>query len=127
MAGLRAPVANTDTTRLGIPSIRVDGNDVLAVFAAMRSALDRARNGGGPTFIEAVTYRMGPHTTADDPTRYRDPAELELWAGRDPLRRVEALLREMGAFTPEFEHLIQQAESVMSNGRSARVREPRRS
>ncbi|MCU1575351.1 MAG: pyruvate dehydrogenase (acetyl-transferring) component, alpha subunit, partial [Leifsonia sp.] len=53
----------------GIPSIRVDGNDVLAVMAVMRLALDRARVGGGPTFIEAVTYRMGPHTTADDPTR----------------------------------------------------------
>ena len=52
---------------------------------------------------------MGPHTTADDPTRYRDPAELELWAGRDPIRRVEALLREMGAFTPEFEQQVADA------------------
>lgn len=108
--GLQAHRAISDRAPgFGIPSIRVDGNDVLAVFAAMRSALDRARNGGGPTFIEAVTYRMGPHTTADDPTRYRDPAELELWAGRDPLRRVEALLREMGAFTPEFEQQVADA------------------
>ena len=60
----------------GIPSLRVDGNDVLAVMAATRVALDRARRGGGPTFIEAVSYRMGPHTTADDPTRYRDANEL---------------------------------------------------
>jgi 2-oxoisovalerate dehydrogenase E1 component alpha subunit len=61
----------------GIPSMRVDGNDVLAVMAATRIALDRARNGGGPTLIEAVTYRMGPHTTADDPTRYRQQSELD--------------------------------------------------
>lgn len=61
----------------GIPSIRVDGNDVLAVMATTRSALDRAYTGGGPTFIEAVTYRMGPHTTSDDPTKYRSSDELE--------------------------------------------------
>nr|WP_223360925.1 pyruvate dehydrogenase (acetyl-transferring) E1 component subunit alpha [Leifsonia sp. ZF2019] len=80
----------------GVPSIRVDGNDVLAVLAASRAALDRARSGGGPTFIEAVTYRMGPHTTADDPTRYRDPAELDEWRGRDPIARVEAHLDGLG-------------------------------
>ncbi|MFF2052362.1 pyruvate dehydrogenase (acetyl-transferring) E1 component subunit alpha [Leifsonia sp. NPDC058194] len=80
----------------GVPSIRVDGNDVLAVLAASRAALDRARSGGGPTFIEAVTYRMGPHTTADDPTRYRDPAELDEWRGRDPIARVEAHLDAQG-------------------------------
>ena len=76
----------------GIPSLRVDGNDVLAVMAATRIALDRARSGGGPTFIEAVTYRIGPHTTADDPTRYRDPAELEAWKTKDPLLRLRRLL-----------------------------------
>lgn len=85
----------------GIPSIRVDGNDVLAVLAVTRAALDRARNGGGPTFIEAVTYRMGPHTTADDPTRYRDPAELEKWKAKDPISRVEAYLAAAGILTPE--------------------------
>jgi pyruvate dehydrogenase E1 component alpha subunit len=87
----------------GIPSIRVDGNDVLAVMAAMRIALDRARAGGGPTFIEAVTYRMGPHTTADDPTRYRDPAELEEWRAKDPILRLERLLESEGLFTPELQ------------------------
>jgi len=81
----------------GIPSLRVDGNDVLAVLAATRQAVARAAEGGGPTFIEAVTYRMGPHTTADDPTRYQDPAVLESWRARDPLARVEAHLRELGA------------------------------
>ena len=79
----------------GIPSMRVDGNDVLAVLAAPRAAVERAADGGGPTFIEAVTYRMGPHTTADDPTRYRDDAELEAWKARDPLTRVEAHLRTL--------------------------------
>jgi len=87
----------------GIPSLRVDGNDVLAVMAATRVALDRARTGGGPTFIEAVTYRMGPHTTADDPTRYRDSTDLAAWAARDPILRLRRLLEAEGLFTPEFQ------------------------
>jgi 2-oxoisovalerate dehydrogenase E1 component alpha subunit len=86
----------------GIPSIRVDGNDVLACLAATRWALDRARTGAGPAFIEAVTYRMGPHTTSDDPTRYRDAAELAFWEQRDPLARVEAHLRSIGEFDDAF-------------------------
>lgn len=80
----------------GIPHLRVDGNDVLAVLAATRIALDRARQGGGPSFIEAVTYRMGPHTTADDPTRYRDANELEDWAAKDPIVRLERHLASRG-------------------------------
>lgn len=80
----------------GMPGIRVDGNDVLAVLAATRIALDRARRGKGPTLIEAVTYRMGPHTTADDPKRYRTDDELADWRARDPLARVLALLGAMG-------------------------------
>jgi 2-oxoisovalerate dehydrogenase E1 component alpha subunit len=83
-------------TGFGIPSLRVDGNDVLAVAAATAVALERARAGEGPTFIEAVTYRMGPHTTADDPTRYRDAAELEEWRGRDPISRLAEHLRAQG-------------------------------
>nr|WP_235830581.1 pyruvate dehydrogenase (acetyl-transferring) E1 component subunit alpha [Arthrobacter cheniae] len=86
----------------GIPSVRVDGNDVLACLAVMREALARARSGGGPTFIEAVTYRMGPHTTADDPTRYRDANELEDWAERDPLARIAALLDSLGLLEADF-------------------------
>nr|WP_246165537.1 pyruvate dehydrogenase (acetyl-transferring) E1 component subunit alpha [Arthrobacter yangruifuii] len=97
----QVPIANR-APGFGIPSIRVDGNDVLAVMAATREALDRARSGNGPTFIEAVTYRMGPHTTADDPTRYRDSAELERWRVKDPLSRLQALLDAMGLFTEEF-------------------------
>ncbi|MBA8846686.1 pyruvate dehydrogenase E1 component alpha subunit [Yonghaparkia alkaliphila] len=83
----------------GIPSIRVDGNDVLAVLAATRRALERAHRGDGPTFIEAVTYRMGPHTTSDDPSRYVDPLQREEWAAKDPIARVEAHLRESGILT----------------------------
>lgn len=82
----------------GIPSVRVDGNDVLACLGAMRWALAHARAGKGPAYIEAVTYRMGPHTTADDPTRYRDEAELDQWRQRDPIARLESYLREQGLF-----------------------------
>lgn len=86
----------------GIPSVRVDGNDVLGCMAVTREALDRARSGGGPSFIEAVTYRMGPHTTADDPTRYRDPNELEDWKGRDPIDRLAKLLEAEGLLAGDF-------------------------
>jgi pyruvate dehydrogenase E1 component subunit alpha len=71
----------------GMPGVRVDGNDVLAVVQVTREAVDRARSGGGPTFIEAVTFRMGPHSSSDDPTRYRAAAEVEEWSRRDPLAR----------------------------------------
>jgi 2-oxoisovalerate dehydrogenase E1 component alpha subunit len=81
----------------GMPGIRVDGNDVLAMLAVTRWALDRARRGEGPALIEAVTYRMGPHTTADDPKRYRTDDDLAHWRERDPITRVHALLAASGA------------------------------
>ncbi|WP_278236185.1 pyruvate dehydrogenase (acetyl-transferring) E1 component subunit alpha [Isoptericola sp. AK164] len=77
----------------GVPSVRVDGNDVLACYAVMAEALERAHAGHGPTFVEAYTYRMGAHTTSDDPTRYRERAEEEYWRQRDPIDRLAALLR----------------------------------
>jgi pyruvate dehydrogenase E1 component alpha subunit len=80
----------------GMPSVVVDGNDVLAVAVVTARALERARAGDGPSFIEAVTYRMGPHTTADDPTRYREEAELVTWRGRDPVARLRAHLEGVG-------------------------------
>ena len=100
--GLQAaqPIADR-APGFGIPSVRVDGNDLLAVMAVTRSALQRARSGGGATFIEAVTYRMGPHTTSDDPTRYVDPLQHEEWAAKDPLARVEAYLRSEGVLDDE--------------------------
>ncbi len=76
----------------GMPGIQVDGNDVLAVYAAASEAVDRARAGEGPTLIECVTYRMGVHTTADDPKRYRSEEEVEAWRKKDPLVRFEAYL-----------------------------------
>ena len=97
----RFPIAGR-APGFGIPSMRVDGNDVLACLAATRWAADHARSGNGPAFIEAVTYRMGPHTTSDDPSRYRDGDELERWRARDPLARVETLLRERGEFSDGF-------------------------
>ncbi len=81
----------------GIPSVRVDGNDVLASYAVSRVALDEARAGGGPRAIEAVTYRLGAHTTSDDPTKYRGDDEELAWAGRDPIVRMRAFLENRGA------------------------------
>ena len=86
----------------GFPGIRVDGNDVLAVYAVMQSALKRARSGEGPTLVEAYTYRMGAHTTSDDATRYRHSEEVEHWKLKDPLARVEAYLRRRGAVDESF-------------------------
>jgi len=76
----------------GMPGVRVDGNDVLAVVQVMRQAVERARAGGGPTFIEALSFRMGPHSSSDDPTRYRSPAEVDEWARKDPLARFRNFL-----------------------------------
>jgi 2-oxoisovalerate dehydrogenase E1 component alpha subunit len=80
----------------GFPGIRVDGNDVLAVLAVTRAALQNAREGSGPTLVEAYTYRMGAHTTSDDPTRYRLTDELESWKLKDPIERVKAYLVRTG-------------------------------
>ncbi|WP_127573613.1 pyruvate dehydrogenase (acetyl-transferring) E1 component subunit alpha [Georgenia faecalis] len=103
---------------VGIPSVRVDGNDVLATYAVTAEALDRARSGGGPTFIEAYTYRMGAHTTSDDPTRYRTREEEESWRQRDPIDRVRAYLGRAGRADAEFFAAVEtEAEEL---GRSTR-------
>jgi 2-oxoisovalerate dehydrogenase E1 component alpha subunit len=86
----------------GFPGLRVDGNDVLACYAVTRKAMQAAREGQGPTLIEAFTYRMGAHTTTDDPTRYRLASELELWKLKDPIERVRAYLVRTGQAEPEF-------------------------
>ena len=98
----------------GMPGIRVDGNDVVAVLVAVREAASLAREGRGPSLIEAVTYRMGPHTTADDPTRYRDDGEGDDWEERDPLVRVRLLLERQSAWTEEWQAELerQAADSV---------------
>ncbi|MBT2483914.1 MULTISPECIES: thiamine pyrophosphate-dependent dehydrogenase E1 component subunit alpha [unclassified Microbacterium] len=86
----------------GIPSVRVDGNDVLASYAVSRVALEEARAGGGPRAIEAVTYRLGAHTTSDDPTKYRGSDEEDSWALRDPIVRMRTFLEGRGAAASFF-------------------------
>jgi 2-oxoisovalerate dehydrogenase E1 component subunit alpha len=86
----------------GFPGVRVDGNDVLAVYAVTRAAMDNARMGQGPTLVEAYTYRMGAHTTSDDPTRYRVSSEVEAWQAKDPIKRVRALLTREAMADEEF-------------------------
>lgn len=85
----------------GIEGVRVDGNDLVAVYTVLREALAKARAGGGPTFIEALTYRIGAHSTSDDPTRYRSDEEVETWKKKDPLDRLRDLVFR--------EHLMDQA------------------
>ncbi len=80
----------------GMPGVRVDGNDALAVYAATKEAADRARGGGGPTLIETVTYRMSAHSTSDDPSRYRDESATAAWTAKDPLSRLRTFLTSEG-------------------------------
>ncbi|MFC5909692.1 pyruvate dehydrogenase (acetyl-transferring) E1 component subunit alpha [Streptacidiphilus monticola] len=94
----------------GFPGIRVDGNDVLACLAVSRWALDHARSGQGPVLVEAFTYRMGAHTTSDDPTRYRISDEVEEWKLKDPIARVKAYLTREGWADAEFFEAVE-AES----------------
>lgn len=80
----------------GIPATQVDGNDLLAVYEATRAAAERARAGGGPTFLELITYRLSPHSTADDPRRYRDEEEVRSWEAREPMIRFRRYLEDRG-------------------------------
>ncbi|MBD3869970.1 MAG: pyruvate dehydrogenase (acetyl-transferring) E1 component subunit alpha [Acidobacteria bacterium] len=90
----------------GIPGIQVDGNDVFAVYAAATEAIERTRRGEGPSLIEAVTYRLGDHTTADDASRYRSEEELEEWEGRDPILRLRRYLVEQGLWDDDQETVL---------------------
>ncbi len=85
----------------GFPGVKVDGNDAVAVYAAVKEAVDRARSGGGPTLVECETYRIGAHSSSDDPTRYRDEREVELWRKRDPIERLRARLSEGGLWNAQ--------------------------
>jgi pyruvate dehydrogenase E1 component alpha subunit len=97
----------------GFPGIRVDGNDVLAMYEVSKRALENARVGGGPTLIEAYTYRLGAHTTSDDPTRYRIDAEVEMWRHRDPIERVKSLLvHEYKMKQSRFDEVTEEAEKL---------------
>ena len=107
----------------GFEGIQVDGNDILAVYSVTLAALEKARSGGGPTMIECFTYRMGSHTTSDDPTRYRQAAEVEEWKKKDPIKRLRIYLEKKGIWdqsredamtkeiTEEIEKAVKEAES----------------
>jgi len=119
----RVPLAQR-AAGYGMPGIRVDGNDVLAVHAVTRWAMDRARRGEGPALIEAVTYRRGAHTTADDPTKYRTRDEETGWDDKDPLLRVERLLRSAGVTQDYFDELAQEADTLAAEIRAAALAFP---
>jgi pyruvate dehydrogenase E1 component alpha subunit len=87
----------------GMPYVRVDGNDILAVYTVTKEAAERARNGDGPTFIEAVTYRRLGHSSSDDPTKYRDEAEVKVWEKRDPVDRFRTYLQKQGLWDDKKE------------------------
>jgi 2-oxoisovalerate dehydrogenase E1 component alpha subunit len=104
----------------GFPGVQVDGNDVLAVHAVTTAALQRARRGDGPTLIEAVTYRMGPHTTSDDPGRYRPEAEVEHWRLLDPIARLAELMRRTGDGDEQFfDQVAEEAQAFAGHLRQA--------
>ena len=88
-----APTLAAKGIGYGVPSLLIDGNDAAAVYAAVRASIERAADGGGPTLIEAVTYRIEAHTNADDATRYRTDAEVSAWLERDPIARLAAYLK----------------------------------
>jgi pyruvate dehydrogenase E1 component alpha subunit len=92
----------------GFPGIQVDGNDVLAVYAATKEAVDRARAGDGPTLIECVTYRLAMHTTADDPTKYRSAEEVAEWERKDPLARFSSYMETKGLLDRNVETEVDQ-------------------
>jgi pyruvate dehydrogenase E1 component alpha subunit len=96
----------------GIPGVLVDGNDLLAVHSVTSEAVHRARSGGGPTLIEALTYRLGPHTTSDDPRRYRSDEEEAEWRERDPLLRLRRYLTAIGAWSDERQQAVEAEESA---------------
>lgn len=98
----------------GMPGVQIDGNDLLAVYQTTKEAIERARGGEGPTLIEAVTYRLGPHTTADDPGRYRAEGLTEEWRRRDPLERVRLFLSEREVWSQSWQQQIEKeaAEEV---------------
>ena len=102
----------------GMPSHLVDGNDVLASYAVSKLALDEARSGSGPQAIEATTYRMGAHTTSDDPTKYRTSAEEESWARRDPIARMRAYLEQKGAAASFFDEVDAEAQAYADDVRT---------
>ena len=110
----RVPLAQR-AVGFGLPGVRVDGNDVIACHAVTVAALNRARSGQGPTLIEAITYRMGAHTTSDDPTKYRDGADDELWRSRDPIDRLRIHLRAKGVLNDDLHSELDREASSLAD------------
>jgi pyruvate dehydrogenase E1 component alpha subunit len=108
-----APTIAHKAIGYGMPGVRVDGNDVTACFLAVAAAADRARRGDGPTLIEAVTYRMGPHTTSDDPSRYRRAEAVAEWEALDPIARCEAYLRHTGGWDDDRDRAARAKAAAM--------------
>jgi 2-oxoisovalerate dehydrogenase E1 component alpha subunit len=106
----------------GFPGIRIDGNDVLGVYAAVRAAGERARHGDGPYLIEAMTYRMGAHTSSDDPTRYRLESELQTWSSKDPIARYRAWLQGQQVLDDASVKSIDQEAEVAAERMRTRLR-----
>ncbi|MGN6797500.1 MAG: thiamine pyrophosphate-dependent enzyme [Gaiellaceae bacterium] len=124
-AQTRAETLADKAVGYGIPGVTVDGLDVLAVYAAARDAVERARSGGGPTLIECVHYRAAPHATADDPRAYIDQARVEEERANECLGRFERLLRDAGVLTDERAQAVrQEAEDLMRAGIAAAEAEP---
>jgi pyruvate dehydrogenase E1 component alpha subunit len=110
----------------GFPGIQVDGNDILAMYAAAQEAVDRARSGQGPTLIEAYTYRLGDHTTSDDATRYRVEAELDEWLQKDPLDRFNRYLEGKGLWNDDLEKAaVAEAQELVEKAVSEAENYPR--
>ena len=124
-AQTRAETLADKAAGYGIPGVRVDGLDVLAVYGAAREAVERARSGGGPTFIECVHYRAAPHATADDPRAYIDLARVEEERANECVGRYESVLKELGVLTEErVAEARQEAEDALRAGIAAAEAEP---
>jgi len=113
----RAETLAQKAIAFGFEGIQVDGNDVLAVYSAVKEAFDKARAGKGPTLIECNTYRLGPHTTADDPTRYQDPKILKEWQAKEPISRFRNYLKKKKLWNERFEAAVQaEAKKMVDQG-----------
>ncbi len=107
----------------GIEGIQVDGNDILAMYSATKEAVERARNGGGPTLIEAVTYRLGPHTSSDDPSIYREDKEVEEWKTKEPIIRFKKYLINKGYWSLEEDEQLEKDTTKYVNDTFKKVEE----
>ena len=122
----RSPTIAQKAISYGFPGILVDGNDILAMYAAAKEAIDRARSGLGPTLIEAYTYRLGDHTTSDDATRYRLESELAEWMLKDPLERFNRYLENKGIWNDDLENAaVKEAEELVEKAVSEAENYPR--